>query len=203
MINLIGKCITFGVEKATAKSIQYQTKIFISNQLIPGVDNGDSFKHLDRYFDFGIPNSMHKSKLTAELRKILSQINLLPLHPKYKIFFYSRHLLSKISWHSTVADLTKTWVSENLDNTFAFCIRRWLEIPICGTQSDVFFTKTNFDLKIYPPSAKSVQCQTIARNVLKSSPNKDIQTLWKSTSISTNLQYDNYKETKQVLKAFF
>ena len=123
------------------------------------------------------------------------------MHPKYKILLYSRHLLSKISWHFTVADLTKTWVSENLDNTVASYIRRWLEIPICGTLSNIFLTKTKFGLNIYPPS-KFIQCQTVARNVLKSSPNKDIQTLWKSISISTNLQCDSYKDTKQVLKAF-
>ena len=202
MIIRVDKCITFGVKKATTKSIQYQPKLFIKNQLIPRVDNGNSFKYLGRYFDFGMTNSMHKSKLTAELNKILSQIDLLPLHPKYKILLYSRHLLSKISWHFTVADLTKTWVSENLDNTVASYIRRWLEIPICGTLSNIFLTKTKFGLNIYPPSTKFVQCQTVARNVLKSSPNKAIQTLWKSTRISTNLQYDSYKDTKQVLKAF-
>ena len=115
---------------------------------------------------------MHKSKLTAELNKILSQIDLLPLHPKYKILLYSRHLLSKISWHFTVADLTETWVSENLDNAAASYIRRWLEIPICGTLSNIFLTKTKFGIKIYPPSTKFVQCQTVARNVLKSSPKR-------------------------------
>ena len=202
MIIRVDKCITFGVKKATTKSIQYQPKLFINNQLIPRVDNGNSFKYLGRYFDFGMTNSMHKSKLTAELNKILSQIDLLPLHPKYKIVLYSRHLLSKTSWHFTVADLTKTWVSENLDNTVASYIRGWLEISICGTLSNIVLTKTKFGLNIYPPSTKFVQCQTVARKVLKSSPNKDIQTLWKSTRISTNLQYESYKDTKQVPKAF-
>ena len=142
------------------------------------------------------------AKECSELHKILIQIDLLPLHPKYTIYLYSRHLLSKISWHFTVADLTKTWVSENLDNTVASYIRRWLEIPICGTLSNIFLTKTKFGLNIYPPSTKFVQCQTVTRNVQKSSPNKDIQTLSKSTTISTNMQYDSYKDTKQVLKAF-
>ena len=57
-------------------------------------------------------------------------------------------------------------------------------------------------MNIYPPSTKFIQCQTIARNVLKSSPNEDIQTLWKPTDTHTNLQCDKYKDTKQVLKAF-
>ena len=99
MIIRVDKCITFGEKKSTTKSIQYQPKLFINNQMIPCVDNGDSLKYLGRYFDFGMTNTMHKSKLTVELNKILSQIDLLPFHPKHKILLYSRHLLSKISWH--------------------------------------------------------------------------------------------------------
>ena len=167
-------------------------KLFINNQLIPRVDNGESFKYLGRYLDFGMANSMHKLKLTAELHKILSQIDILSLHPKYKILLYSRPLLSKISWHFIEANLSKTLVSESLDNMVASYIRRWLETPICGTLSDVFLTKTKFGLNLYPNSNKFVQCQTVARNVLKSSTNKYIQNLWKSTRISTNLQYDSY-----------
>ena len=189
-------------KESKTKSIQYQLKLFINNQLIPYVDNGDSFKYLGRYFDFGMTNSMHKSKLTAELNKILSQIDLLPLHPKYLILLYSRHLLSKVSWHFTAADLTKAWVSESLDNTVASYLRRWLEIPISGILSNIFLTKTKFGINIYPPSTKIVHCQTVSRNVLKSSPNKDIQTLWKSTSISINMKYDSYNNNKEVLKAF-
>ena len=85
---------------------------------------------------------------------ILAQIDQLPLHPKYKILLYSRHLLSKISWHFTVADLSKTWVSENLDNIVASYVRKWLEIPVCGTLINVFLTKAKFGLSLYPPSFK-------------------------------------------------
>ena len=92
---------------------------------------------------------MHKSKLTAERHKILSQIGLLPLYPKYKILLCNRHLLSKIYSHFTVADLTKTWASESFDNTFASYIRRWLEIS--GTLSNSFLTKTKSGLNINPP----------------------------------------------------
>ena len=62
---------------------------------------------------------MHKSELIYIINTILAQIDQLPLHPKYKILFYSWHLLSKISWHFTVADLSKTWMAENLDNIAA------------------------------------------------------------------------------------
>ena len=41
-------------------------------------------------------------------------------------------------------------------------IRSWLEIPICGTLSNVLITKTKFGLNIYPSSTKFVQYQTVA-----------------------------------------
>ena len=126
----------------------------------------------------------------------------MPLHPKYKILLYSRHLLSKISWHFTVAVLSKTWVSENLDNIVVSYVRKWLEIPLYGTLRNVFLTKAKFGLSLYPSSIKFSQCQTVARNALKCSPDEDIKHLWKSRSAHTNLQYDRYKDTKEVLKAF-
>ncbi|CAB4040159.1 Hypothetical predicted protein, partial [Paramuricea clavata] len=58
----------------------------------------------------------HKQELIALLEDIMSEINLKPLHPKNKILLYSRYLLSKFSWHFTVATLSKTWVSENMDS---------------------------------------------------------------------------------------
>ena len=46
-----------------------------------------------------------------------------------------------------------------------------------------------------------MQCQTYYRNALKSSLNKNIQSLWKNTSQSINIQYDVYRNTREVLKA--
>ena len=51
------------------------------------------------------------------------------------------------------------------------------------------------------PSVKFIQCQTVSRNVLRSSPNVNVQALWKNTSNGMNLQYDMYRSTKEVLKA--
>ena len=49
------------------------------------------------------------------------------------------------------------------------------------------------------PSTKFVQCQTVIRNALKSSPKPNVTLLWTATSNGTNIQYDQYKNTKQVL----
>ena len=53
-----------------------------------------------------------------------------------------------------------------------------------------------------PPSTKFLQCQVTIRNALKSSPNESIIHLWKSTTNHTNIQYDQYSSTKEVIKSF-
>ena len=81
-------------------------------------------------------------------------------------------------------------------------IRKWLDIPISGTLSNVFLERNKFGLNICPPSIKFTQCQTVLRNSLKESPNDSLKDLWKSSSCHTNIQYDVYKSTKEVLKDF-
>ena len=106
-----------------------------------------------------------------------------------------------IIWHFTVANLPKTWVVQNLDNLASNYIRQWLDLPISATLSGINLSKNQFCLNLQLPSIKFAQCQTVCRNSLKSSPNIDIQNLWKNTSHGTNLQYDIYRNTKEVLKA--
>ncbi|CAB4009860.1 Hypothetical predicted protein [Paramuricea clavata] len=123
----------------------------------------------------------HKQELITLMDDIMSEIDLKPLHPKNKLLLYSRYLLSKISWHFTVTTISRTWVSENMDSVV---------------------NNNKFGLNIYPPSIKFAQCQTVARNALKTSPNHSIKDLWKTTSESKNIQYDVYISTKEVLKTF-
>ena len=202
MIIRVDKCSTFGIKKALTKSIQYLPKLIINNNLVPAIERGKSFCYLGRYFDFEMSNNEHKSELISNLTKLMKDIDLKPLHSKNKIIVYSRHVLSKLSWHLTIADLSKTWISENLDPIVNQRIRKWLEIPISGTLSNVYLTRTNFGLNIIPPSAKFVQCQSTIRNALKSSINQSIIYLWKSTHNHTNMQYDQYNSTKEALKSF-
>ena len=48
---------------------------------------------------------------------------------------------------------------------------------------------------------KFFQCQTVFLNALRSSPNNNIKSLWKSTNNGMNIQYDVYKKNIDVLKA--
>ena len=64
----------------------------------------------------------------------------------------------------------------------------------------LFSNLSKFGLNFQLPSTKFLQCQNVLRSVLKSSSSDTINSLWKSTSCGTNIQYDIYQNTKQVLK---
>ena len=174
MIIRVDKCSTFGIKKAISKSVQYLPKLLINNRLIPTVKIGESFEYLGRYFDFNMSNDKHKAELTTLVNELLIDIDSKPLHPKNKLILYNRYVLSKLSWHFTVATLPKTWIIENIDSVANQFIRRWLEIPVSGTLSTVFQTRDKFGQNIYPPSVKFTQCQTVLRTALKSSPNEPL-----------------------------
>ena len=202
MIIRVDKCSTFGIKKAISKSVQYLPKLIINNKLIPTTKIGEDFQYLGRYFDFNMSNDNHKMELTKLINDLMTDIDSKPLHPRNKLLVYSRYVLSKLSWHFTAATLSKTWVIENIDPVVNQYIRKWLEIPISGTLSSVFLTCSKFGQSIYPPSVKFIQCQTVLRQALKLSPNESINELWKSTNTHTNIQYDVYNSTKEVLKDF-
>ncbi|CAB3985277.1 Hypothetical predicted protein [Paramuricea clavata] len=202
MIIRVDKCSTFGIKKALTKSIQYLPKLLINKQLIPMINIGEAFQYLGRYFSFNMSDEHHKSELISLVEELMADIDSKPLHPKNKILLCTRYLLSKLSWHFTVSSASKTWVTENIDSKVNSYIRKWLDIPISGTLSTVFLTRNKFGLSICPPSVKFIQCQTVLRKGLKTSPNEAINDLWKATSNSKNIQYDVYNSTKQVLKDF-
>ena len=52
------------------------------------------------------------------------------------------------------------------------------------------------------PSVKFTQSKTVLRNSLKESRNDSLKDLWKSSSSDTNIQYDLFKFTKEVLQDF-
>ena len=66
----------------------------------------------------------------------------------------------------------------------------------------MYLTHNKFGLNILPASVKFIQCQTVLRNALKTSPNDSIKELWKSTNNHTDIQYDIYNSIKEVLKDF-
>ena len=91
--------------------------------------------------------------------------------------------------------------NNTLDGIASKYIRKWLELPVSATLSNVLLPQSKFGLNIILPSTKFIQCQTVSRSALKYSPNVHINNLWAVTSTNKNIQYDIYKDTKDVLKA--
>ena len=152
------KCVTFGIKKYSTRSLQFQPKLFVNNQSVPVAKNGEYFKYLGRFFDFEMTNCSHKERLLSMFPSLLKEIDDLPLHPKNKLLLYHRYVLSKVSWHFTVADLSKTWVIENLDNLVSKYIRQWLDLPISATLTSIVLSKNQFGLDLQLPSVKFTQC---------------------------------------------
>ena len=196
----VDKCITFGIKKFSTRSLQFQPKLLVNSKSVPTVKNGESFKYLGRFFNFEMSNKDHQDLLLSSLYDMLQTVDSLHIHPKKKLLLYHRYILSKLSWHLTVADLSKTWICEHLDNVVTKYIRQWLDLPISATLSAITLSHKNFGLSLQLPSVKFIQCQTVLRSALKSSQDDTITRLWKNTNCGTNIQYDTYKNAKHVLK---
>ena len=107
MIIRVDKCSTFGIRKLCTKSVQYLPKLLINGVLIPCVEMGESFRYLGRFFDFNISNQ-HMSELSSLVQDLMNDIDIKPLHPKQKLLLYSHYVLSKLSWHFTIANAILT-----------------------------------------------------------------------------------------------
>ena len=145
-------------------------------------------------------NHNHLSEVLDLVTTLLAQINGIPCHPKNKLLVYHRFVLSKIL-SFTIASLGKTWVVENIDNHVTSYIHEWLELPICAALSTLILPKSKYGINCILPSTTFLQCQTVIRNVLTSSPNSDSNSLWAKTSCGCNIQHDQYMNAKQVLTA--
>ena len=200
MIIRTDKCMSFGICKKATKSVQFKPKLFINGAAIKPIELGESFEYLGRWFNFEMDNKKHKEELTEIVTHIMNKVVSLPLHPKNQIMLYSRYLMSKLSWHLTIADIEQTWVINQLDSLAHSYLRRWLEIPANGSLSIIMLSKSQFGLDIQDISTKFKQCQVVMRQCLKKSVNKDINEL-AQLSNDKSRQYDSFNSTKNVLKS--
>ena len=200
MIIRVDKCKTFGIQKVNTASVKYSPKLATNDAVIPPVRMNEGFTYLGRVFDFHMDNDAHKTSLVEKCKRILEDIDRLPLHPKHKIQLYSKFLMSKINWDLTISDINITWVKQTLDSISSSFVRKWLEIPINSTLDIVTLSKEKFGLNVIKVSTKYLQCQTTKRNCLKKSPNPDINYLHQATS-QESIQVDQYKDTSDVTKS--
>ena len=108
-------------------------------------------------------------------------------------------MLSKITWDLTIADLDVTWVKNTLDNLCHNHICHWLEIPPCGTIEILMLSTKQYGINLLDISTKFEQCQVTIRKSLKESPNEDIRELFQITSVGSNIKYDSFQSTREVL----
>ena len=105
----------------------------------------------------------HKEELSETTTTTLNYIDTLPLFPNNKLNLYSKYLLSKLSWHLTIADIPGNWVKEMLVYLYHKKLRSWLDISINGTLDTVQLPKSKLGLNIIDISTKYVQCQVTIR----------------------------------------
>ena len=75
------------------------------------------------------------SILLETTNELMTKTDQLPCHPKYKLSLYHRFIHSKIAWHLTISDLSKTWEVLNLDTIVAKFVHHWVELPISAPLS--------------------------------------------------------------------
>ena len=183
----VDKCSTFGIKKFSTSSTQYLPKRIINHEIVPTIDIGKSFRYLGRHFNYAMDNQIYMSEVLNLLLGLMNDIDSLSCHSRNKLLIYYQFVLSKLSWHLTVADLSKTWDVQDLDNIVTKYIRQWLDLPIIATLSTLVLKKSKYGINLILPSSKFTQCQTVVRNVLKTSPNLDINAMWEATSNDSNL----------------
>ena len=148
----VDKCITFGIKKSTTSSVQFLLKLIINNSLVPTAERNNSVKYLGRFFNFSMDNTDHMSALLSTINDLMMKVDCLPCHPKNKLLLYHRFVLSKLSWHLTIADLSKTRIIENLDSIVTGYVRKWLELPISATISSLILNKSRYGINLVLPS---------------------------------------------------
>ena len=75
----------FGMRKQSMKSIQFQSKRIVNNDIIPPVKGDDSFLYFGRHFNFSMSNVMHIVELFEILEFLMSEMDKLPIRPKNKL----------------------------------------------------------------------------------------------------------------------
>ena len=118
------KCVTFKIKKSATSSFQFLLKLTLNNSLVPTVESNKSFTYLGRYFNFNMDSNDHMPTPLSTIKDLMIKTDSLPCHLKYRLLLHHRLVLSKLSWHLTIADISNTWVIDNLDNIVTNYVRK-------------------------------------------------------------------------------
>ena len=73
-------------------------------------------------------------------------------------------------------------------------------MPISGTLDVILLLKQKCGLGFENVSSQFTQCQNTIRSCLKNSQNSDLRKIYEKTHTNTNLQYDQFNSTREVIK---
>ena len=91
----VDKCVAFGLKKFSARSMQFQPKLFINKEIVPSVKSGESFRYLGRYFNFEMDDGDNKVQIQSCLLDMLQRF--ISFHV---IFTFFRRVIPQQSWFS-------------------------------------------------------------------------------------------------------
>ena len=74
----------------------------MNNEMIPAVKLNDSFAYLGKEFSFNISNENVENDTVKRLSGYLEKIDILSLHPTYKINIVTKFVYSKLTWDLTI-----------------------------------------------------------------------------------------------------
>ena len=83
----VDKCAVFGIKKFSTSSLQFQPRLLINSEVIPPVKQGESFKHLGRFFNFDMNNKDHKDLALSNLETMLKKLIHCVSIPKTSYFY--------------------------------------------------------------------------------------------------------------------
>ena len=75
----------------------------------------------------------------------------------------------------------------------------YTEIPPCGTIEILLLSTKQYGINLLDISIKFEQCPVTIRKSLKESPNEDIRELFLITNVGSNIKYDSFQSTREVL----
>ena len=73
-------------------------------------------------------------------------------------------------------------------------------MSISGTLDVISLSKQTYGLGFVSVSSRFAQCQNTIRSCLKNSQNSDLRKIYEKTHTNTNLQYDQFNSTREVIK---
>ena len=98
--------------------------------------------------------------LLDTVNDMMIKIDSPPWYPRNKLLHCHHFVVSKLSWHLTIADLSKTWVVGNVDNIVLSYVMEWLELPINATFSYLILNKSRYGISLVLSSTNFVKFQT-------------------------------------------